>query len=78
MADDFTGLEAEVANLTSVVDSAVALINGIAARIDAAVAASDAGDNTKLTALSASIKGEASSLADAVAANTPAEAPPVT
>ena len=77
MADDFTGLEAEVANLTSVVDSAVALINGIAARIDAAVAASDAGDNTKLTELSASIKAESDALAAAVASNTPA-APPVT
>jgi hypothetical protein len=70
MADDFSGLESEVANLTSVVDSAVALINGIAAKIDAAVAASDAGDNTKLTALSASIKGEADALAAAVASNT--------
>ena len=72
MADDFSGLEAEVTNLTSVVDSAVALLNGIAARIDAAVAASDAGDNTKLTELASSVRAQADGLAAAVAANTPA------
>lgn len=72
MADDFTGLESEVTNLTSVVDSAVAAFNGIAARIDAAVAASDAGDNTKLTELAGSVRAQADALAAAVAANTPA------
>lgn len=71
MADDFSGLEAEVSNLTSVVDSAVALINGIAAQIEVAVAASDAGDNTKLTELASSVRGQADALAAAVANNTP-------
>lgn len=67
MADDFAGLEAEVSNLSSVVDSAVALINGIAARIEAAVAASDAGDNSKLVELAASVRSNADGLAAAVA-----------
>lgn len=75
MADDFTGLESEVTNLTSVVDSAVAAFNGIAGRIEAAVAASDAGDNTKLTELAGSVRAQADSLAAAVAANTPAAEP---
>lgn len=69
---NFDELNAEVTNLTSVVDSAVALINGIAAKIDAAVAANDAGDNSQLAGLAASVRAQATALADAVAANTPA------
>lgn len=68
---DFTGLQAEVTNLTSVVASAVALINGIAAQIEAAVAANDAGDNTQLATLASDVRSQADSLAAAVAANTP-------
>jgi len=70
---DFSGVNAEVSRLTDVVASAIALINGIAARIDEAVAANDAGDNTALAGLADSLRAQGDSLAEAVAANTPAE-----
>lgn len=73
---DFTGVKAEVTRLTDVVASAVALINGIADKIAAAVAANDAGDNTELTGLADSVRAQADGLAAAVAANTPAEPEP--
>lgn len=73
---NFDALNAEVTNLTSVVDSAVALINGIAAKIEAAVAANDAGDNTALSDLASSVRSQADALASAVAANTPTEPTP--
>lgn len=68
---DFSALQTEVSNLTSVVASAVAVINGIAAQIEAAVAANDAGDNTALASLASDVRAQADSLAAAVAANTP-------
>lgn len=67
---NFDEVKAEVTSLRSVVDSAIALINGIAARIEAAVAANDAGDNTQLASLSSDLRTQASDLAAAVAANT--------
>jgi len=73
---DFSGVNTEVTRLTEVVASAVALINGIAAKIDAAVAANDAGDNTQLAGLADSLRGQADSLGAAVAANTPSEPAP--
>jgi hypothetical protein len=69
---NFDELNAEVANLTSVIDSAVALINGIAAKIEEAVAANDAGDNSQLASLASSVRAQADGLAAAVTANTPA------
>lgn len=72
---DFTGVNAEVTRLTDVVQSAVSLINGIAAKIDEAVSANDAGDNTALAGLADSLRAQSDGLAAAVAANTPA-APP--
>lgn len=72
---DFSGVNAEVTRLTDVVSSAVALINGIAGQIEAAVVANDAGDNTALAGLADSLRAQGDSLAAAVAANTPA-APP--
>lgn len=73
---DFSGVNAEVARLTDVVASAVALINGIADKIAAAVAANDAGDNTALSGLADSLRAQADGLAAAVAANTPSEPAP--
>lgn len=72
---NFDGVNAEVARLTDVVTSAVALINGIAGKIQEAVAANDAGDNTALAGLADSLRAQSDGLAAAVAANTPA-APP--
>lgn len=69
-------LKADVAAETSVVNSAVVLLGGIAARIDAAVAAARAGDDQALTNLSTEVKAETAALAQAVANNTPAATPP--
>jgi hypothetical protein len=69
-------LEAAVANAVTVVDSAIALINGIAARIQAAVDAALAGGVTAAELASAitdeidAINTKASALAAAVQANT--------
>lgn len=70
-------LTADVANLTTVEQSAVAAINGLAAQLAAAIAsASDKGaTDAQLAALNdlhTAITGDASELAAAVAANTPA------
>lgn len=72
MAADFSQLEAEVSRNASVDASAAALINGFQTRLDEAIAANDAGDNSKLTALSADLRSSSDALAAAVAANTPA------
>ena len=69
MPTDVTELTAEVTRARGVVDSAIALINGIAARIDAAVAADNVVDATNLSALSASLRSETDDLAAAVNAN---------
>lgn len=73
---DFSGVNTEVTRLTDVVSSAVALINGIADKIAAAVAANDAGDNTQLAGLADSLRAQSDSLGAAVAANTPSEPAP--
>jgi hypothetical protein len=70
---DFSQMTAEVERNRSVVQSAVTLINGIAAKIDAAVAANDATDNSALSDLANSLRSDSDGLAAAVAANTPAE-----
>lgn len=64
---DLTQLSADVANTTSVEESAITLINNIAAQLAAA-----ASDPAAIQALSDSLNTEAASLAAAVAANTPA------
>lgn len=72
---NFDAVNAEVTRLTDVVTSAVALINGIAGKIEEAVKANDEGDNTALAGLADTLRAQADGLASAVAANTPA-APP--
>jgi esterase/lipase len=63
---DFKKLESEVAENTTVIQSAIALIKGIAQQI------SDAkGDQAKIDALSDKLNSDADALAAAVAANTP-------
>lgn len=73
---DFTTMTAEVERNRTVVGSAVALINGIAGKIEAAVAANDATDNTALTDLASSLRSDSDALAAAVSANTPSEPAP--
>lgn len=66
MATDLDTLTTEVSEIGDVVDSAIALIRGIKAQLDAAGA-----DPAKLRALSASLDLKAGDLARAVAENTP-------
>lgn len=65
-----TELEAEVARNTTVDESAIALIEGIVARLEEA-----AGDQVKIDALTADLRARNDALAAAVAANTPSEPP---
>jgi hypothetical protein len=65
-------LQARVSANTSVIASAVTLIQGFKAQLDAAIAT---GDPVALQALSDSLAASDQALADAVAANTPASAP---
>lgn len=76
MAQDLTELTTEIERNSTIDGSAIVLINGIAARIDKAVAAAAAGDTAALTALASSLRSSSTALAEAVAANTPAEEPP--
>jgi len=75
MSQELDALTQAVADDTSVDQSAITLINGLAAKIDAAK-----NDPAALTALSAQLKQNSSALAAAVAANTPAapDTPPAT
>jgi hypothetical protein len=70
-------LAAEVAEDTTIMESATTLINGISDRITAAVAAALAGGATAaqlapLTDLAAALDSSSNKLRDAVSANTPA------
>jgi hypothetical protein len=62
-------LQAAVAAENTVIASAITLLNGLKAQLDAAIAS---GDPAALTALSADIAGQTAALAAAVTANTPA------
>lgn len=68
-------LQAQVAQNTSVEESAVTLINGLSTQLAAAIAASNNGDDQALPNLQASLASSASDLGKAVAANTPATTP---
>jgi hypothetical protein len=61
-------LTSEVAETNTVIDSAILLIQGIKAQLDAAIAANDP---ALLTALSDSLDSQQQALAAAIAANTP-------
>lgn len=77
MAGELDTLTAQVASNTTVIDSAVQLLQGLKAALDAAIAANNAGNPTALLALSQSLGTEDEKLAAAVAANTPVAVPPV-
>lgn len=66
MADSLDSLTTQVSSNTDVIESAITLINGIAAEIAAAGT-----DPAKLDALTTSLKSEDDKLAAAVLANTP-------
>lgn len=67
MAADLTSLQAQVEQTTTVEQSAVTLIQGIAAQLTAAQ-----GDPAAVQAIIAQLNRSATSLAAAIAANTPA------
>jgi len=75
MPADFQPLVTEVAELTTVADSAVALMDGFESRLNAAIAADNLDDNTNVAKFAADFKSQKDKLAEAVARNTPA-APP--
>lgn len=68
MAADLTELQTQVEQNTSVTQSAVALLDGLKAQLDAAGT-----DPAALSALSAALGSNSQSLADALTRNTPAE-----
>ena len=68
MSAELDALTAEVTNATTVEQSAIALIQGLAAKIE-----SMKNDPAALSALAASLKTQDDALAAAVTANTPAE-----
>lgn len=70
MTQQIDQLKQNVSQLTDVTKSAVALLNGITARIDAAIAAQNAGDTTAVQAANDEIKADIASLGAAVASNT--------
>lgn len=69
MANELEDLKAAVARDTEVDQSAITLLNGLKAALDAAIAS---GDPAALQALSDQLGSNADSLAAAVTANTPA------
>lgn len=68
MSGELDALKAAVAAENTVIDSAIALLTGIKAALDAAIAANDP---AALTALSTEIAAKTQALSDAVVANTP-------
>jgi len=79
LSAEITALQADVANEVTVENSAIALINGFSARLDAAVAAAQAAGAspdqlTALSTLQSQISNSSAALAAAVSANTPAAA----
>lgn len=68
MANELDTLTTEVSETATVIDSAVVLLKGLKAALDAAGT-----DPAKLAALSASLDTKQTELATAIAENTPAE-----
>lgn len=79
MPADFSPLVTEVAELTSVADSAVALMDGFEGRLNAAITADNLSDNSNVVQFRDAFAAEKTKLAEAVARNTvAAEEPPTT
>lgn len=66
MAGELDKLEADVAAEAGVIASAVTLLQGLKAALDAAIAS---GDMSRVVAVNAQIEAQTQALADAVAAN---------
>jgi hypothetical protein len=72
MSAQLDALTAQVTKTNTVAASAVTLLQGLKAQLDAAIASNPNDDGAALDELSASLGTETSSLADAITANTPA------
>jgi len=76
MPANFDPLVTEVADLTTVADSAVALMDGFSQRLADAIAADNLSDNTNVAKFAADFEAQKTKLADAVARNTVAATEP--
>lgn len=72
MPADFSPLASEVSELTTVADSAVALLDGFESRLQTAIAADNLSDNSNVAQFASAFSSEKTKLAEAVARNTPA------
>jgi predicted RNA-binding Zn ribbon-like protein len=70
MANELENLQREVQENNDVMQSAIALINGLKTKLDEAIAG---GDMSQVQALSDQLDQNSNALAQAVAANTPSE-----
>lgn len=77
MAADFSPLVTEVTDLTTVADSAVALMDGFGDRLAKAIADDNLSDNSNVAKFAADFGAQKTKLAEAVARNTvAADEPP--
>lgn len=77
MPANFDALATEVTDLTTVADSAVALMDGFQSRLDAAIAADNLSDNSNVAKFAADFGAQKTKLSEAVARNTvAADEPP--
>lgn len=72
MPANFDPLVTEVADLTTVADSAVALMDGFDTRLADAIAADNLSDDSNVAKFAADFGAQKTKLAEAVARNTPA------
>jgi len=77
-ASNFNLLANEVADLTTVADSAVAIMDGFEGRLAAAIAADNLSDESNVAKFAADFSTQKTKLADAVARNTVAATEPTT
>lgn len=73
MPADFEPLVTEITELTTVVDSAAAFMDGADERLAAAIAADNLSDNSNVARFAADFKAQKTKLAEAIARNTAAE-----
>lgn len=75
-ASNFNLLATEVSELTTVADSAVAIMDGFEGRLNAAIAADNLSDESNVAKFAADFSAQKTKLADAVARNTVAATEP--
>lgn len=73
MPADFTPLVTEVSELTNVVDSSVAFMDGMESRLSEAIAADNLSDNSNVAQFRDALAAQKTKLADAIVRNTPGE-----